>query len=150
MLALTKTTRQMLERARDCAPINALEQVLATMPRVELPLQNDFTPGLYRRTVFIPKGTILTSKIHKTEHPFVITKGSILVWTEETGTLLFVAPFHGITKAGTRRILEALDDVIWTTYHVTDKTDVDEIERDIIFPHDIPSTNPPAELECTH
>lgn len=148
MVALTKSTKQMLQRVRDCSPINSFEAKLAGMPQVILPLQHDFTPGLYRRTVFIPKGTIITSKIHATTHPFVITKGKILVWSAEAGTLLLIAPYHGITQAGTRRVLEALEDVLWTTYHVTDKTDLDEIERDIIFPHDIPSTKTP-ELECT-
>jgi hypothetical protein len=41
----------------------------------------------------------------------------------------------GITKPGTRRLAYMLTDCIWTCFHATNLTDVDEIERTIIFEH---------------
>jgi hypothetical protein len=95
-----------------------------------------WTPGLYGRTCLIPERTILTSKIHKTEHQFVILKGEISVWTKEHGVVTHKAPHHGITQPDTRRVLFAHADTIWVTFHATDKTDVAAIEDDIIMKHD--------------
>ena len=122
--------------AKENPRINLVEAMIASCPQVELKTHHVFTPGLYTRTMFAPKGTILTSKIHKTEHPFVISQGRALVYTEDSGTIDMQAPYMGVTKPGTRRVLEILEDCIWSTFHVTEKTDVDEIETDIIEAHD--------------
>ena len=95
-----------------------------------------FTPGLYGRTCVIPQGTILTSKIHKTEHQFVILKGEISVWTKEMGVATYRAPYHGITKPDTRRVLFSHSDTVWVTFHPTEETDVAVIEDNIIMKHD--------------
>ena len=115
-----------------------LEAKMAIQPQVRLPLNHIFTPGLYIREVLLPKGTLLTSKIHMLKHPFVISLGRVKVWSgidgEEAQEL--GAPYTGITKPGTRRIIYAYEDTIWTTFHVTNETDIAKIERDIIFRHD--------------
>ena len=97
----------------------------------DLPLKHTFTPGLYIRQIFIPARTILTSRIHLTEHPYVISKGDISVWTKEVGTVRLRAPYSGVTRPGTRRLLFAHEDTIWTTYHPTMETDVDAIVNNI-------------------
>jgi len=37
-----------------------------------------------------------------------------------------------VTKPGTRRFAKANKNVIFTTFHPTTKTDIDEIEKDVI------------------
>lgn len=115
-----------------------MEASLAELPQTQLPLNHLHTPGLYIREAFLPKGTRCTSKIHMTEHPFVISMGRVLVWSGIEGEepQEFGAPYTGITKPGTRRVIQALEDTIWSTFHVTDETDVEKIEREIIFKHD--------------
>lgn len=98
--------------------IAALEAaMLAQGDPIDLPLEHVFTPGLYARTIRMPKGALVTSKIHKTEHPFVITQGKVVVWTEDEGAKLITAPYQGVTKPGTRRVLYVVEDTVWTTYH---------------------------------
>ncbi len=126
-------------RASRNRDINELEKQLARLPQVKFTVTHTFTPGLYIREIIMPSGSFLTSKIHKTEHPFVISMGQIKVWTEEAGVVIFGAPFMGVTKAGTRRVLYAIEDTIWTTFHPTNETDVGKIEREIIFKHEIPT-----------
>jgi len=118
--------------------IDQFEAALTEYPAVDCPVVHRFTPGLYIREIFIPAGTMLTSAEHKKEHPFVITKGEIEVISENEGAITYLAPFHGITKPGTRRMLRAITDTIWTTYHVTQETDLDKIAEDIIAPHSNP------------
>jgi hypothetical protein len=128
-----------LEKAKANPRLNALEDFLAMFPPQEMPLIHRFTPGLYIREIHIPAGTVSTTKIHKKEHPFVISKGEVSVWTEDGGVQKMVAPFTGITTPGTRRIIFAHTDVVWVTFHTTDKTDLKEIESEVIEPHDIPT-----------
>jgi hypothetical protein len=96
-------------------------------------VKHRFTPGLYIRQIFMPKNSVLTSKIHKTEHPFTVSKGLCHVYIEERGEWeTFSAPHTGITKPGTRRLLIIEEDTVWTTYHPTDLTDLIEIEESLL------------------
>lgn len=110
------------------------ECIIATGAPVEMPLTHRFTDGMYIREIFMPAGSILTSKIHKTNHPFVVSKGKCIVY-DGNKLETITAPHTGITKPNTRRLLYIEEDTIWTTFHVTDKGDVDEIEKDIIHEH---------------
>ncbi len=110
-----------------------IEKAIASLPPVEMPVRHIFTPGLYTREIFMPAGTVVTSKIHKTRHPYVISQGLVTV-RSDSGLDRLMAPWTGITEPGTKRVIYVEQDTIWTTFHVTEKTDVLEIERDIIEP----------------
>ena len=106
---------------------------------VVAPVAHRFTPGLYIREIFMPAGALITSAVHKTEHPYVVSAGRCLVYLEnEHRWQVLQAPHTGITKPGTRRFLIIVYDTIWTTFHVTSKTEVADIEAEILEP----STNP--------
>lgn len=113
--------------------IDGLAKELAQLPQIDCPLKHSFVPGFYVRQIFMPAGSLVISKIHKTEHPYVITRGKVSVWIEGVGVQHIRAPFTGITKPGTRRVLYVHEDCLWTTFHATDKQVVDEIEHDVIF-----------------
>jgi hypothetical protein len=131
--------------------IDEAEAILVQLPKVECPLKHSFTPGLYIREIFMPAGTLLTSKIHKTEHPFIVSKGKLNVFLN--GEMQYIeAPYKGVTKPGTRRVIYILEDCIWTTFHplpyitgeennLSDediKRITDSIEAQIIEFHDNP------------
>ena len=118
-------------------PIDEIEGLMAQCETVEFPLKHTFIDGFYIREIFMPAGSMLTSKIHKTEHPYYVSKGKINVIID--GEVKHIeAPYWGITKAGTRRLLYAVEDCTWTTFHATDKTTPEEVEEEIIEPHDNP------------
>lgn len=99
------------------------------------PVTHHFTPGLYAREIFMPKGLLITTETHKTEHPFVVSKGRVLVYQENTGEWQAIeAPHFGVTKPGTRRLLLVVFDCVWTTFHATAETDVAKIETEILAP----------------
>lgn len=109
---------------------------------VECPLKHTFTPGLYIREIFMPKDSVITSKIHKTEHPFIVSKGVVSVSIDAGEWQLIEAPYSGITKPGTRRILWVHEDTIWTTIHANpDNENENEIEERIIEKHENPLLN---------
>ena len=95
-----------------------------------LPLNHSFGDGLYIREIFMPKGMIVLSRIHKYTHPYFITQGKCAVITEE-GAVMLEAPHQGITKAGTKRALYIVEDTRWTTVHATNETDPDTIVDEV-------------------
>ncbi len=117
--------------------IDLLQYSLGLLPQVDCPLKHVFTPGLYAREIFMPAGTMIVSRVHKTRHPFVISLGHVAVWTEERGMVELRAPFSGVTEPGTRRILYVFEDTIWTTFHVTDETDLDKLQEQLTDSPDV-------------
>lgn len=92
-----------------------------------------FADGVYAREMLIPAGVMVVSMTHKTECVSTCSKGAIWVWTAGTGEgfRLIEAPFTAVTPPGTRRVGIAEVDTIWSTYHATRLTDVEEIESEI-------------------
>jgi len=95
------------------------------------PLTHKFVDGAYIREIFMPKGTLLTSKIHKICHPYFVMKGDCSVLTDE-GVVRIKAPYNGITQPNTKRILYMHEDTIWITVHVTKHKDLEQIEDEVI------------------
>jgi hypothetical protein len=115
--------------------ILAFEEQLKTIHGVMngdcFPLKHTFVDGAYVREITMPKGVLLTSKIHKVCHPYFILKGDVSVLTEK-GIVRIKAPFSGVTPAGTKRILYVHEETIWTTVHVTKEKDLVKIEEEVI------------------
>jgi hypothetical protein len=119
--------------------IDEFEAKMARYKPVECPLNHERTPGLYTREILMPALTFVSSMIHKTEHPFFVLQGKVAVWSENDGYQLIEAPYRGITKPGTRRVLLTYEDTVWVTVHACDDSEtVDDIEERIIEKHDNP------------
>ena len=95
------------------------------------PLKHSFADGCYIREIFMPAGQIIVSKIHKKLHPYFILKGKVSILTDN-GVKHLEAPYSGMTKPGTKRVLYIHEDTVFVTVSVTDKTDIKEIEDEVI------------------
>tara|TARA_B100001093_G_scaffold338500_1_gene323274 strand:+ start:18047 stop:18562 length:516 start_codon:yes stop_codon:yes gene_type:complete len=95
------------------------------------PLKHTFAGGCYIREINCPAGQILTTAIHKKEHPYFVIKGKVSVLTEN-GIKEITAPFYGVTKPGTKRVVFVHEDCTWVTVHRTDSTDVDEVLDEVL------------------
>ena len=112
--------------------IDALENAIRSdLEAVEVNVTDHFSKGVYAREIFIPKGSVLTGKIHKYTNLNIMSKGELSVLTDD-GVIRVSAPFTIVSPPGTRRVAYAHEDTVWTTIHGTDKTDVDEIELEFI------------------
>lgn len=96
------------------------------------PVKHHFAPGSYGREMTLPAGLVVVGKIHKHAHINVISKGRVQVFTEQEGVLELAAPCTFVSSPGTKRVVYVLEETVWTTVHVTDKTDLAEIEREVI------------------
>lgn len=104
----------------------------------EMPLVHTFTPGLYSRQITMPEGTLVCSKIHLTEHQFILSKGTVSFWTKDGGEVIISAPYQGVTKPGTARALYIHEEAIWTTFHSTLLQTPEEIIDDITESYENP------------
>ena len=97
-------------------------------------LKHSFCEGMYVREIFIPKGTWLTGKIHKHDHPNFLLKGKVEMATEFGGIEILKAPMSLISKAGTKRAIRTITDTVWVTVHLNfDNTqDIAKLESRII------------------
>jgi len=111
----------MIERVNDLIVDKLEELMLSEGEVVDCPLVHRFTNGMYIRQIFMPKGSLVTSKIHNTEHPFTVSLGAAAVSIDGNDWEHIVSPYTGITQPGTRRILYILEDCIWTTYHPVER-----------------------------
>jgi len=117
--------------------IIGIQEKMETIPGVMhgdcFPLKHQFGDGLYVREIFMPKGALIVSKIHKYAHPYFVMQGKCSVLTDD-GILQIQAPFYDITKAGTKRVLYIHEDCVWITTHSnpTNTHDLKEIENEII------------------
>lgn len=98
---------------------------------VDPEVKHFFSEGSYAREMTILKGTVIVGKIHKHSHINVISKGVIQVWTEYD-MVTYEAPITFVSKPLTKRLVKALEDTVWTTIHVTDETNLDKIESEVI------------------
>jgi hypothetical protein len=109
------------------------QAMVAECEPLDAPPEHLFAPGIYARVLKMPAGSIIISKIHKTEHFCVALSGRATVVREDGAVREEIeGPRIMRTLPGTQRALYIHEDAVWVTFHVTDKTDVDEIEKDII------------------
>ncbi len=111
--------------------VNILEAEMRKQPQVEIKIKHHFSYGIYGREMFVPKGVILTGKIHKTEQMSIILQGDLSVLIDDkivkvkTGDM-WVAP------AGTKRIMHANEDTRYVVIHGTHERDLEKIEERFI------------------
>lgn len=115
--------------------IDRLQAEMVKYPQAELKTEHYFSPGMYCRKVFRQAGTLIVGKVHKEPHFFMCAKGEIIAWTE-SGMRKLQAGDVVESKPGTKRVTLAVTDAIGITIHRTDKTDLDEIEAELIEPDD--------------
>jgi hypothetical protein len=106
---------------------------MANLPQAELVTEHQFNGGMYMRKLYRPAGTLIVGKVHKVDHFFLCAKGEIIAWSEN-GMRKLQAGDVIESKPGTKRVTLATQDSIGITIHKTDKTDLDEIEAELIEP----------------
>lgn len=133
------------EELANATPEETLEYSITTMPEVVCPLTHLFTPGLYVRKIFMPAGSLVSSRTHATRHPFIIAEGKVDV-ISPFERFTYEAPFMGVTEPGTKRFLYTHTDTVWLTIHANPEniSDPDELtdkiceaeENSLIYPND--------------
>lgn len=113
--------------------IDSLEdQMLASAEdMLDEDIVHSFTDKVYIRQMFAPAGAVVTTRIHKVQHPFMVMRGKVSVFNAKDGSITHIeAPYMGITEPGTRRVAFVHEDTLWVTFHVNEdnETNIERLE----------------------
>lgn len=104
---------------------------LRNAPKFECPVTEYQPPGAYCRQIFMPAGMLVVGHVHRTEHINVVISGRARVLMG--GVVHDIkGPMNFISKAGVRKVLWIIEDMIWMTVHPTKETDIAKITAQII------------------
>lgn len=103
-----------------------------SMQEIEVKLTHTFAPGVYIRTAFVKAGSVIVGKIHKHKHGNILSSGRATVVTEGGGSQHIEGYLPMVSEAGTKRAVYAHTDIVWATIHLTNSTDLAEIEKELI------------------
>ena len=118
-------------RAKMMALENAIKRDL---PLVELECEHIFAHGTYTRVLHIPKGTVLTGHIHRHSCINIVSKGKIVVATDD-GDKELTAPAHFVSSPGVKKAGYALEDTIWINVlpNFDEERDIELIEERALY-----------------
>lgn len=107
--------------------LNSLEVDMLQEEQVAIPVEHRFSGGIYAREITIPKGTLLTGRIHKFDHFDIMLSGDVTVSTDngEVKRLTGLNIMEG--KAGKKRAGFAHEDTHWITFHSAEERDPEEM-----------------------
>ena len=112
--------------------LQALMSQMPQIPQAEIPTYHYFCGGMYARVLKRPKNTLIVGKVHKKEHFYIVTKGTVEVASDE-GSKIFHSGDVIVSEPGTKRAVLALEDSICMTIHfVGQEKNLDQIEKDLI------------------
>lgn len=95
------------------------------------PLKQHLEGGLYTRELFMPKGSVVVSMIHKQQHPSFLLKGKVSYLTDQGEIETIEAPHKIFTQTGTQRVLYIHEDAEWCCVYKTDAKTFLEAEADV-------------------
>ena len=119
-------------------PVLALQERMLAMPEHQIVIEprHTFAHGLYAREVTLPEGSVAVGYRHAQEHICILSKGRVLVVTEE-GTKEIAAPATFVVSAGRKNCVHALEETVWTTIHASDAKTPDEAFTALVEPEEI-------------
>jgi hypothetical protein len=128
------------------AALLKFQEGLLELEQVEFPVTHTFCEGIYFRTIFMKKGTLVVGKTHKTRHMnHVITGSAEVMIGGEIRTIQ--APYDFISEAGSKKILQIKEDMLWTTIHPTEETDIDKLDEIFVLTNEEEKALIESELE---
>lgn len=96
-------------------------------------VEHCFKGGMYARTIYIPKGMIITGRLHYVDHINFLMEGKLQV-TIGKETQIISAPAIIPADGGFKKAAVALENSMWVSVHTTETTDVDAAEEELMEP----------------
>jgi hypothetical protein len=121
----------------ELAKIFAMQDIIKNnAPAVPMPVQNHFAPHVYVREIFMPAGTLVVGKMHKTEHFNIITQGTVRIIDADDSIHEVSAGDIFTSSPGVKKVLYIVEDTRWITVHPTNTTDMKALEEELIVPEE--------------
>jgi hypothetical protein len=104
---------------------------------VECEWRHYFAPGVYMREITMPKGALMTGRVHKHEHLSIISRGKVAAMTQDGVVVIEVRPgdhnYIFVSPAGLKRALVVIEECTWAVIHTnpTNTHDLKALEAEI-------------------
>ena len=112
--------------------INEMFEKLEGTIECDLGTVHHFSDNLYAKQMHLPRGFTAISHKHNYNHLSILSKGRVIVKTDDEGATEYTAPSCLEIKKGIHHSIEALEDAVWFCIHSTDVTDLDQIDKVLI------------------
>jgi hypothetical protein len=96
-----------------------------------MPVTHHLKDGLYTREIFMPKGTLVVSFIHKQTHPSFFLKGEMSVLLDTGEVKRIKAPMKVMTEIGTQRVAYIHEDTTWVCVYRTNAKTIEDAEAEV-------------------
>lgn len=111
-------------------PVEALQAAMLALPQIEPETKHIFHGGMYCRQTLFKAGTTIIGKRHARPHFFMVVSGEVAVgWPNGGGHDVVAAPYLKLGEPGDKRVLWAITDVLFMTFHATRAKTVAGIDR---------------------
>lgn len=134
--------------------VRAMEAAMRQLPPEELFTEEQLTShhfcnGVYCREFFLPAGGVAVGKMHAKESFFLIVKGVARISTADGTVHTITAPFMAVTQPNSKRVVFAIEDTIFLTFHPNpdDEHDLVRLEQTYIIPEALPAPKAKELLE---
>lgn len=106
------------------------------------PLKQTLEGGLYTRELFMPKGSVVVSMIHKQQHPSFLLSGKVSYIDDRGEIVTIEGPQVIFTQIGAQRVLYIHEDTNWCCVYKTNAKTFEEAEADVYTDdyRDLPDT----------
>lgn len=95
------------------------------------PVTHHIENGMYTRELFMPKGALVVSFIHKQNHPSFFLEGEMSLLMDTGEVKRVKGPMVVQTEVGTQRVAYIHEDTRWACVYRTDATTVEEAEKEV-------------------
>ena len=112
--------------------IQKAEDVLLSMPQIDVPIKHHFGDGVYGREMFLNAGEAFTGAVHLTNHLNVLAQGTLLLRTSTSEPEQITAPCVFECPKNTKKMGYAVTDCVLINFIGTELTDVEEIEATVV------------------
>lgn len=93
-----------------------------------------FEEGIYKRLLYIPKGSLIVGKRHRTHTKNILLKGRMRVGDLDLGHYIDVSEgFEVVSNPLTQKVGYAYEDSIWCNIHETSEKDLNKLEEMLII-----------------
>ena len=112
--------------------IRQLQQEISKYPQPKFETHHYFADGMYCRMLPRKATTLIIGKVHRKEHLYIVASGTVRITDGQREAIEVTGPAVFVSAPGTKRAVYALTDAVCLTVHRTDKTDLDEIEAELV------------------
>ena len=95
------------------------------------PVTHHIENGMYTRELFMPKGSLVVSFIHKQNHPSFFLEGEMSLLMDTGEVKRVKGPMVVQTEVGTQRVAYIHEDTRWACVYRTDAKTVEEAEKEV-------------------